>query len=280
MSERQHPDRGWWVKFDRAQEHLDELNAGLKPLCAPREHAVSSRVESNKRPRERVYRVTFAGEPDERWPLLVGDFLFNLSCALDHLAVALNPANRRNKLIYFPIYVDDPWRRADGTRRYVERSPTNRKIFSDSTRHMLPEAQALIKWTQPYAEALEAGKDADDHVLSLLKRFHTTDKHRRLVVGDIGCVSGVLTYPNKVGVTVTEPFVAPTDRLVKNDAPIKRLNYQVDMKFVGSFRVAFAHREPRVTKLGVGPFLGADHLPAISKGVEDRLRLLETYVQW
>ncbi len=278
---RLHPTRGWWAKFDWAEQHLVKLQGQAAPYCATRKHPVTKAIESKNRPREWVYRVNFTRQPDQSWCLLVGDFLFNLNCALDHLAVALNPVKRKNDLIYFPLYFEDPWRRQEGTRRYVERDPTNRQRFTDSTCHMRPEAIALIRESQPYAQAKALGKDPNDHVMVLLSRFHVTDKHRRLLAIGHGGNGGRLTWTNpRNGQAVTEFYAVPPGRLAQDGAVIKRMNLKVDMEFMGSLSVAFARNQPQRSKLGVGPMFALDDLVRMSSAVKDRLLALESYIQW
>jgi hypothetical protein len=84
--------------------------------------------------------------------------------------VALNGPRRKNKLVYYPIHHLDPWRREEGTRRYVERDPRARREFIAYTSHMPQEPAAFIRGKQPYAVALEEGGEAEDHVLITLKR--------------------------------------------------------------------------------------------------------------
>jgi hypothetical protein len=212
--------------------------------------------------------------------LIVGDFLFNLNAALDHMAVALNPPQRKNNLVYFPCYAEDPWRR-DSARRYIERDPTNRQRFTNSTRHMLPEARAYLKDCQPYAQAKAEGKDANDHVLVTLGRLHVTDKHRRLLAHRAGATSGEVSWIDpRSGRLVNQGYVFPPGLAADDNAVIERLKYDVDMKFVGSLCVAFARNEPTRKKLGVGPLTFAVHFAKMSDAVRDRLIALEPYIQW
>lgn len=278
--DRLHPGRGWWAKFDRAQEHLIELQRVTAPFAATREYPITKAIESKKRPREWIYRVKFDIAPDQNWCLIVGDFLFNLTAALDHVAVALNPSKRKNDLIYFPCYFEDPWRR-DSARRYVERNPANRKGFTNSTRDMLPEARAYIEACQPYAMAGTKGKDASDHVLVTLRRLHVTDKHRRLLAIRAGGTGGQLSWTDAgSGMPVVEDYVLPLDRLAHDEAEIKRLDCEVDMKFVGALSVAFARSEPTRKKLGIGPVFTSAHFARMSDAVETRLANLEPYIRW
>lgn len=192
----------------------------------------------------------------------------------------MNPPKRKNDLIYFPCYFEDPWRR-DDARRYIEKDPTNRQRFTYATRDMLPEARAYIKSGQPYAQAKAEGKDANDHVLVTLNRLHVTDKHRRLLALRAGAIAGQLTWISpRSGKVMTDDYVFPSGRAAEDNAVIKRLNYKVDMKFVGALCVAFARREPTRQKLGLGPLFWAVHFSRMSEAVLDRLMALEPYVQW
>jgi hypothetical protein len=99
------------MKLDRAKKHLNEFKTAIAPFTAGRKHLVVGRVESKQKPVEWVYRVYITGSPDPDWAIPVGDFLFDLRSALDHMAVALNGPKMKNKLIYYPIFAEDPWRR-------------------------------------------------------------------------------------------------------------------------------------------------------------------------
>jgi hypothetical protein len=68
--------------------------------------------------------------------IVLGDLLFNVRSALDHLAVACAPQARKRQA-GFPLYENQP------------RSDEQRK-FESMTRGMAPQAVSVIEYKQPY----------------------------------------------------------------------------------------------------------------------------------
>lgn len=266
---RLHPDASWWLKLNRAQKHLDEYKGAIAQYTAGRKHPVIARVESKQQPRW-VYRVEPETEPDPAWAVPIGDFLFNCRAALDHMAVALNPPKMKNKLIYFPILIADPWRRVEGSRRYVEPDPANRRNFAHWTKRMPEEARAFIKRIQPYAMAKEQGGDPEDHVLVILKRLNDTDKHRHLLVSRAGVDGGRLLEPRPDGTVQEWIFVAPFGRAAEHGAVVLRLPYKVDVDFMGSITVGLGRTLDRIQE--------SKTFDSIYGFVERTLMFLETCV--
>src|ERR1700684_819688 len=58
------------------------------------------------------YVLRFTHQPDENLPIIVGDVIHNVRSALDHMAVAMVPNDRRRKA-GFPIFSTCPYD-ADG----------------------------------------------------------------------------------------------------------------------------------------------------------------------
>lgn len=100
--------------------------------------------------------------------LMLGDFLHNLRCALDHSLTALDPkAGRRTN---FPTSVTEAefnnwaqgWRDAGGTEEVIQ----------------------AIRQHQPFLAPLD--KNPEDFVLRIVSRLNNADKHRLLNVTPIG----------------------------------------------------------------------------------------------
>jgi hypothetical protein len=128
-SQRLFPDRSFWLKRDRAEHHLEELKAAMNTYVGTRQHVVTERYEPKNSPDQQwTYSASVDGQPDQGWALIVGDILFNLRCALDHMAVALNPPKKKRD-VYFPLFTENPWACEAGSRRYLQRDPTNRRNF-------------------------------------------------------------------------------------------------------------------------------------------------------
>jgi hypothetical protein len=159
------------AKLARADSHIHDLDEILNPLA---ERATKSIVrEPHGEPGNHwlFYRVTEVPEYDPSWSTIVGDALFNLRSALDHLAnrlVELDggiPCDRTQ----FPIY---PSRTNDkGNPRNVTIQPgIGRKDIRDA-----------LDQIQPYQEVEKYGHDLNDDALWLTRELCNIDKHRLLL---------------------------------------------------------------------------------------------------
>ncbi|HLG07790.1 MAG TPA: hypothetical protein VI409_03860 [Gaiellaceae bacterium] len=92
------------------------------------------------------------------WPLAIGDTIYNLRCALDHVVYA----KWRSRKAMFPIYVDKCEFQVRGTPRIAGLSPTLR---------------ADIESVQPYRTIPE---QPDLDPLAVLHELSNLDKHREL----------------------------------------------------------------------------------------------------
>ncbi|MCA1701946.1 MAG: hypothetical protein LC808_01200 [Actinobacteria bacterium] len=107
----------YWLKVDRATQHFKEIKSLIAPYDVSRPYMVTHNVE--RKTKDQVYRAYPVEEPDQWIAVVLGDFLFNLRSALDHLRVALVPPKRRWSGT-FPIYEDNIWER-DAAGNYLER---------------------------------------------------------------------------------------------------------------------------------------------------------------
>jgi hypothetical protein len=55
---RTYRDASWWLKLDRAEKHLVELNDAIAAYESRRLHEVSKRVESKRKPNEWLSEAT------------------------------------------------------------------------------------------------------------------------------------------------------------------------------------------------------------------------------
>jgi hypothetical protein len=267
---RLYPDASWWLKFERAQKHLQELKDALAPFTARREHAVGKGVEGSKSKREWVYRSHVTGDLDPNWAVILGDVLFNFRSALDHIAVALNPKRRQSKLIYFPISEHDPWARQEGSRKYFQRDPEERRNWRSWTRFMPDEAVAIIKSLQPY-QFTGPGQRPQAHVWLHLKRLHNSDKHRKLLIHKAGFESPCdVWYVTPDGERVDGRATFPmSGRSLADGAELLRLPYEVDVHLVGSALVAFGNTTQRL--------FHSDVFDALMEYTQAALYLLEPF---
>ncbi|MGH2705518.1 MAG: hypothetical protein ACRDJ4_10620 [Actinomycetota bacterium] len=152
------------AKIARADEHLDTLYRETDgwgdgdPFVVTRESQPDGRVH--------VFRLRYKVQPDVwRWAILLGDALYDLRCALDHIVYALainqtgkDPPDDETSLA-FPI-CSEP--------RFFEKA--SRRIAS-----LNKPTQAAIEKAQPY-NRLKPG----EWFMSLwwLSQLNDTDKHR------------------------------------------------------------------------------------------------------
>lgn len=160
------------VKAKWADDHIGHLNREIRNFLNTGPYIINSK----KDPQTREYIFTFMGaEPFPRCvPGLVGDILFNLRSALDHLAWQLVRANRERPGIgtYFPI---------------VESLSTKKGTaqFARMVKGMRQETIEAIKRLKP----CKGGNEK----LWLLHELNRIDKHREIL--------GIGTAP--VGYTAT-----------------------------------------------------------------------------
>jgi hypothetical protein len=80
------------VKIDRAKKHLTHLDAAIRAFEAGRPYRVGMNNDASDPSHEIYYFKLLTPIPDE-WGAIVGDCVYNLRSALDHLAAALVKAN-------------------------------------------------------------------------------------------------------------------------------------------------------------------------------------------
>lgn len=192
----------WRLKLDRAQHHFEEFRTEVAQYIESRPYT----VERVRRPRcpehGRAcirFRLKLTAQPSPDLSVVLGDVLFNLRSALDHLAVAIAPRNRRWNAS-FPIERVDHWEEKDGELVIPNEDAWGR--FCDRVKGMPSDAIDHFKELQPL------GDDAETHPLYLLSRLENADKHRQLVVlasGLIGVTSTISARGDTLAQTVPEP---------------------------------------------------------------------------
>lgn len=157
-------------KLDRASEHLSAVNNELWTWLRDKPYQITHKFDLNWQ--KYTIRIRATGRPPSRLSVLIGDCLYNIRSALDHLALALTEANcgclplAAAKQTEFPIFSKAALYASNGVR---------------AIRHMSPAAQAIIEGLQPY----KAGEPKDwtaIHPLWLLHELSNIDKHRTLLV--------------------------------------------------------------------------------------------------
>jgi hypothetical protein len=229
------------LKLDRAERHLNELKQVMGPFTARRQHLVSKREESHGKASQWVHRVYVVGEPEQRWSILAGDFLFNVRSALDHIAVAINPPALRSE-VSFPILTNDPFRRDPNTRKYLQRDPSSRRNFKRVTDSVDPAARDVIKAAQPFVVT----DRVDNYVLTQLSRLNNADKHRRLVVVAHGFREGVIYSRWPDGIVTDTRLNITTGHAIAHGAAINDslgfvIPADMEMELIGTAVIAFGN---------------------------------------
>ncbi|MEX0665651.1 MAG: hypothetical protein WD598_12915 [Acidimicrobiia bacterium] len=177
------PSDSWWLKLARAQKHLDDFNGVAAKYASTCEHPVRKRLEGEGKRQRTVHRIDIAQPaPGLFLPVVLGDFLFNLRSALDHIMVRSVPRRRRFST-QFPIFTQDIWERnAKGD--YLKRHDDARRNWYTWTHGLSDDALTIVKAAQPFnatnPDPAEIG--VKNHMLAILSALQNADKHRELVV--------------------------------------------------------------------------------------------------
>jgi hypothetical protein len=162
--------RSWDLKVRRAEQHLDEVKAEMAAYASRDPYrAVRGRQPKGQR-HIWLYRLEMTEEPDPMIPVIIGDCLYDLRSALDHLAVAMAPPKRKASAA-FPVETTDPWQKDPaGDFIYPEE---RRRSFTSKVKGMPAEAVEMIMKAQPYQR-----EGSELETLSLISRLENADKHR------------------------------------------------------------------------------------------------------
>jgi hypothetical protein len=165
--------RSWDLKVQRAGQHLDEVREAVGAYASRNPYrAVRARQPRGQR-HIWLYRLEMTEEPDPMIPVIIGECLYDLRSALDHLAVAMAPRKRKANAA-FPVETTDPWERNEaGDFVYGDE---RRQSFTSKVKDMPPEAVKMIIKAQPY-QCENSGMET----LSLISRLENADKHRSLI---------------------------------------------------------------------------------------------------
>jgi hypothetical protein len=165
--------RSWDLKVQRAERLLDEVKAAMAEY-AGRNPYRAVRVRQPKGQRNAwLYRLEMTEEPDPMIPVIIGECLYDLRSALDHLAVATAPRKRKANAA-FPVETTDPWKK-DAAGKFVY-PDERRQSFVSKVKDMPAEAVEMIMKAQPYQR-----EGSELETLSLISRLENADKHRTLI---------------------------------------------------------------------------------------------------
>lgn len=155
-------------KIKRARTHLEALYEEIDAFNEPNPYEFVEKIDSEARKYE--VRLKILREPPElEWGVLLGDYLHNLRCALDHLVgqLALLSGHKIRHCNQFPIAVTeaDYWQ----PKKEGEQSHRDWRLTGVAEEYRKP-----IDLVQPYRAGDQAHRDA----LFLLNRLSNLDKHR------------------------------------------------------------------------------------------------------
>jgi hypothetical protein len=155
------------IKLARAHRHIRELDEVLSPLLkVDPDNFVR---DPNGDPTKPVYLVRKVPRLKPEWSAIVGDALYNIRSAWDHLAHQLvvldngKPANQTQ----FPIHRDRPFNKDSGECRRPQTQPPIRST----------DIRDAIERVQPY----DPGPFDQSHLWAI-NMLCNTDKHRELLV--------------------------------------------------------------------------------------------------
>jgi hypothetical protein len=233
-------DRAEWLtgcqtKIARADHHLQALYAETDGWGDTDPFRVVR--QSNADGSEHIYRLNFRVPPDTwRWGVLLGDAMFNLRCALDHIvyALAINQSGQdpppNAGLLMFPI--------ASGEGFFTSKRTQSRIAgLNEPTRTAIERAQPYNRrktgqWFMP---------------LWWLSQLNDIDKHRLVHLTPIAAKQDDIVIPREPGTFRALWNEGP----LVNGTPFFRLllnppdpNVQVDIKATAAIALQFKEMKP------------------------------------
>lgn len=228
------PDSSWWLKVARAKEHLDHVKTLLDGARDPNLTVV--RVEKELRDAQWIYTAHHDWAVPEMLPLVIGDFLFNLRSALDHIAAA-NMTSSVNAQSHYRIFSKDV-RLANSQESKAH--PKWHKGWNEFKAQFSPEVFAVIESLQPFQTAAKQATNPDDEALAILNDLQNADKHTRLNVVDtgVGDLVGFVFDPGTPPARIGGDVGFPDGIMVPNGAKFLALDREVHVELFGVVKVA------------------------------------------
>jgi hypothetical protein len=162
------------AKLGRADEHLAAIQADVRAWLEPRPHEVTCEVNPERT--RWAWKVRVLRTPDTgKIGLAFGDCVFNLRCALDHLAYAI--AAHEQQASGAPV---DPgfgfmFLIANDAAEFQARAK-GKWVTQARAPLLSPSVRAAIESVQPYRRKTTP----DAALLALLRDFNNADKHHAL----------------------------------------------------------------------------------------------------
>ena len=232
-------ERSWWLKVKRAGQLLAAITELVDRIGGDSQRSI--RVEERHEAGHWIYTAHHDVAIDPMLAVIIGDFLYDLRSALDHIAAANVPAERIRSS-QFPIFTEDIWQPVpDGTD--ARRMKSQQSRWNEWTKGMPPDIVDLIKDMQPYQNASKYSSNPDDHALAILNEYQNADKHRELIIIslliDDPCATVTLPTGHRDEIyyrnATPETLLRDGSKCFESDVPVK-----VDLS--GTVRIAMAHR--------------------------------------
>lgn len=173
------------VKLDRAHDRLQEFASRILDHREPNPYRLIRQEEQGRGNYvDYVYRVEVIRSPPLEASVTIGEFLYNVHSALDHLANRLVERAENDGNVVFPIFKNRAkfWRKdRDGS--FSARSGAAKLVL------MPDDAHGLIEDVQPY----KRGNDGPLHPLWLLHELSNADKHHALHIMGSALTRSILT---------------------------------------------------------------------------------------
>jgi hypothetical protein len=226
------------MKLDRAEHHLEDIRAEIALIGEPGPYSRQIRIEQQDDPQWPFgYFLDLEDRPDSPLAVMIGDFLFNVRSALDHVVVASVPANRQGDAM-FPIYTSEPAKQPTSKKAKTVTPGCVDNAWRRATKGMSADVLAFVERCQPHDQARRDGSDPKDHVLAVLADLQNTDKHRTLNIVARGLRDIVITVTDGDEIETRSLADVPRDHFFSNHARILQAVVQVEVEIVGSLAVA------------------------------------------
>lgn len=196
----------WVLKLNRAEHHFTDFKSQIGHL-PPQKYAVRKGLETYNGIEQWVWRADIPIVDDPTLAVLVGDVLFNVRSALDHLAVALISPERLTRHVLrraqFPIFTCDIDERDPITGKHMHGD--QRRNWDRQTQGLANDTETAVKWHQPY-NFTSQGRDPRDSSLAILSSLQNADKHRQLVVFTRGIRDPASVFTHRDGTVTRNRF--------------------------------------------------------------------------
>jgi hypothetical protein len=221
------------AKTDRAEEHLEEIDAQLRIFFNRKPYELFSEIEAETG--DKVYRVRMRENIPQHISLVAGDVIHNARSALDLMYCALVGANGKT------VAESDAFPVSKSAQQFNARSAEIRRRIGQ-------DAANVLQVIEPY-------KGGDGEAIWRLHRLDIVDKHRLLLATGmcIPVVRGPFYLFGRSGeVIAAQRFPEPWwEDTIKDGAEISRIKPHPDFEGRDQPNVTFdvALSEPEIAKV-------------------------------